>query len=76
MSEFLLKLLQWVINLFPGLFSDVPAYTATADVLNIFAWARVFAPVDLIFTLLGLTVTWYVFKFFVAVVKFVINIIK
>ena len=76
MSEFLLKLLQWVIKLFPSLFSSVPAYQATADVLNIFAWARVFVPVDLILSLLLLTASWYVFKFFVAVVKFVINIIK
>ena len=50
--------------------------SAVSNLTNIFAWVNMFVPVDFLFILSGLTVTFYGYRFILGVVKSVISLFK
>ena len=53
---------------------QVPSFEPLDDVLNIFAWARAFVPIDVITSLLWVTACWYTFKLTYVLVKYILKL--
>jgi len=71
-----LQIVLFILNLFPGVNLDGLSnfFTSISYVTNIFAWARVFLPVDLIIFLLGLTASAYTLQFVLILARYLISL--
>ena len=75
MILFMLKVIKGFLSLFPSLQFDLPSVEPVAEVLNYFAWARAFLPIDVILILLGLTAAYYVFKLTFSLIKYIVQLV-
>lgn len=58
-----LKFLNFILGLLPDVdLSGIPDIENISDVLNIFSWVNFFIPTTVIFALLAVTATYYIFK--------------
>lgn len=58
-----LKFLNFILGLLPDVdLTGIPVIENITDLMNIFAWANFFLPSGVIFSLLAITGTYYIFR--------------
>lgn len=77
-SLLLIKLVSLILKAVPDAnFEQIEGFlSVTSHVANIFAWARMFLPVDLIIIFLALTALMYTSKFMFKLVNLILNFFK
>ncbi len=76
--------LLWLTNILTSLLGKdyfsgefvIDFINAIDTVYNIFAWLKVFLPMDFFFALVGLTALYYSYRFVLGIVRYVVSLFK
>lgn len=76
MELFGLKILNWLLAFLPTFTIDIVAPTLSSEVMNIFAWANCFLPIDMALEILAVYSVFYFFKVMLNLVMMFIPLLK